>query len=65
MNDDMSEFLKDKRRKPKHLHKVKYISMRVREVDHERIMALFGDNAGVREFLIKYAKEHQDHDTSG
>ena len=60
MSDDMSEIIKDKRRKPKHLHKVRYISMRVREVDHERIMALFGDNAGVREFLINYAKEPRD-----
>ena len=46
-------------KKPLHLHKVKYISMRVTEKDHERIMDLFGDNRGVREFLIKYAKDHQ------
>jgi len=46
--------------KPDHERKERYISMRVREADHERIMALFGDNRGVREFLIKYAKDHQD-----
>jgi len=45
-------------RKPKHLHKVKYISMRVTEADHKRIMTIFGDNTGVREFLIEYARKH-------
>jgi len=46
--------------KPPEKRKVKYISMRVTEKDHERIMEIFGDNVGVREFLIKYAKDHQD-----
>ena len=55
MNDKKD---KDKRFKPKHLHKVKYISMRVTEADYERIMSLFGDNIGVREFLIEYARKH-------
>jgi len=56
----MSDKKKDWRSKPKHLHKVKYISMRVTEADHKRIMAIFGDNRGVREFLINYAKEQGD-----
>ena len=47
------------RRKPREKRKVKYISMRVTEGDHERIMALFGDNRGVRDFIVKYAKDHQ------
>jgi len=47
-------------RKPKEEHKVKYISMRVTEADHKRIMAIFGDNTGVREFLIQYAREQGD-----
>lgn len=48
------------RLKPKHERKERYISMRVTEEDHDRIMALFGDNSGVREFLIEYARDHQD-----
>jgi len=47
-------------RKPKEKRKVKYISMRVTENDHKRIMSVFGDNSGVREFLIKYAREQGD-----
>ncbi len=53
----MSDKSKDKRFKPKHLQKVKYISMRVTEDEHRQIMALFGDNSGVREFLIEYARK--------
>jgi hypothetical protein len=63
--DDMSE--RDKlgrwQGKPKHERKVRYISMRVREEDYERIMALFGDNAGVREFLINYVRKHHERST--
>jgi len=58
MEDKMSK-KKDWRSKPPEKRKVKYISMRVTKKDYERIMALFGDNRGVREFLIKYAKDHQ------
>jgi hypothetical protein len=54
-NRKQSSWLK----KPYEERKVKYISMRVTQGDHERIMALFGDNRGVREFLIKYAKDHE------
>jgi len=46
-------------KKPYEERKVKYISMRVTEGEHERIMALFGDNSGVRDFLIEYANEHR------
>jgi len=58
MDDKMSK-KKDWRSKPPEKRKVKYISMRVTEKDHKHIMDLFGDNSGVREFLIKYAKDHQ------
>jgi len=59
MSDDMSKKAKNWRIKPPEKRKVKYISMRVTQADHDRIMALFGDNRGVREFLIKYAKDHE------
>jgi len=55
----MSDKKKDWRSKPDHIRKVKYISMRVSNPDYKRIMALFGDNIGVREFLVQYAKDHQ------
>jgi len=54
---------KDGRFKPKSDHKVKYISMRVTEADHDRIMHLFGDNSGVREFLVNYSREHEGEKT--